>query len=84
MLHRCKQSERFAHPGVRSTRWWSNTGCAAALLVATNASGAYPERPLRYIVPQAPGSASDVSAEGEAGLGFSLHAAMVSARHSQG
>src|SRR5687767_3777637 len=36
--------------------------CAAALLTADHAWGAYPERPLRYIVPQAPGSASDTSA----------------------
>jgi tripartite-type tricarboxylate transporter receptor subunit TctC len=36
--------------------------CAAALVSATVASAAYPDRPLRYIVPQAPGSASDTSA----------------------
>lgn len=36
--------------------------CAAALLMATHASAEYPDRPLRYIVPQAPGSASDTSA----------------------
>ena len=34
----------------------------AALLIATDASAQYPDRPLRYIVPQAPGSASDTSA----------------------
>ena len=36
--------------------------CAAALIAATHAGAAYPDRPLRYIVPQAPGSASDTSA----------------------
>ena len=36
--------------------------CAAALLMATHAAAEYPERPLRYIVPQAAGSASDTSA----------------------
>src|SRR3954468_20901190 len=35
---------------------------AAALLCAPFAAAAYPDRPLRYIVPQAPGSASDTSA----------------------
>jgi tripartite-type tricarboxylate transporter receptor subunit TctC len=35
---------------------------AAALVCAPFASAAYPDRPLRYIVPQAPGSASDTSA----------------------
>ena len=35
---------------------------AAALLMATDASAVYPDRPLRYIVPQAAGSASDTSA----------------------
>lgn len=35
---------------------------AAALIVATASQAAYPDRPLRYIVPQAPGSASDTSA----------------------
>jgi tripartite-type tricarboxylate transporter receptor subunit TctC len=36
--------------------------CAAALLAATPAVAQYPDRPLRYIVPQAAGSASDTSA----------------------
>jgi len=36
--------------------------CAAALLMTTHAAAQYPDRPLRYIVPQAPGSASDTSA----------------------
>ena len=36
--------------------------CVAALLMAASAGAAYPDRPLRYIVPQAPGSASDTSA----------------------
>jgi tripartite-type tricarboxylate transporter receptor subunit TctC len=36
--------------------------CATVWLVTTNASAAYPDRPLRYIVPQAAGSASDTSA----------------------
>ena len=36
--------------------------CAVALLAAADASAQYPNRPLRYIVPQAPGSASDTSA----------------------
>ena len=36
--------------------------CAATLMIAIDARGAYPDRPLRYIVPQAPGSASDTSA----------------------
>ena len=36
--------------------------CAVALLAAAHASAQYPDRPLRYIVPQAPGSASDTSA----------------------
>ncbi|MBM3343000.1 MAG: tripartite tricarboxylate transporter substrate binding protein [Betaproteobacteria bacterium] len=35
---------------------------AASCLVAVSASAQYPDRPLRYIVPQAPGSASDTSA----------------------
>ena len=42
--------------GVR----WS--GCCAALILANTAMANYPERPLRYIVPQAAGSASDTSA----------------------
>src|SRR5690349_8173239 len=36
--------------------------CAATVVCAPFASAAYPDRPLRYIVPQAPGSASDTSA----------------------
>ena len=36
--------------------------CAATVLAATNAPAQYPDRPLRYIVPQAAGSASDTSA----------------------
>ena len=36
--------------------------CAVALLAAADACAQYPNRPLRYIVPQAPGSASDTSA----------------------
>jgi tripartite-type tricarboxylate transporter receptor subunit TctC len=36
--------------------------CSAALVMATHATAEYPDRPLRYIVPQAPGSASDTSA----------------------
>jgi tripartite-type tricarboxylate transporter receptor subunit TctC len=35
---------------------------AAAWLIAAQAAAEYPERPLRYIVPQAAGSASDTSA----------------------
>jgi tripartite-type tricarboxylate transporter receptor subunit TctC len=35
---------------------------AAALLMAAPAAAEYPDRPLRYIVPQAAGSASDTSA----------------------
>ncbi len=35
---------------------------AVALSAASSAQAEYPERPLRYIVPQAPGSASDTSA----------------------
>ena len=35
---------------------------AAALLVCAHAAAAYPDRPIRYIVPQAAGSASDTSA----------------------
>ena len=38
------------------------TLCAAVMAMATSAWAAYPDRPLRYIVPQAPGSASDTSA----------------------
>src|SRR5436305_1983209 len=34
----------------------------AALVTASHGYAAYPDRPLRYIVPQAPGSASDTSA----------------------
>jgi len=34
----------------------------AALVVTADAAAQYPNRPLRYIVPQAPGSASDTSA----------------------
>ena len=37
-------------------------GCIATLLAAMNAAAQYPDRPLRYIVPQAAGSASDTSA----------------------
>ncbi|MES2563061.1 MAG: tripartite tricarboxylate transporter substrate-binding protein, partial [Pseudomonadota bacterium] len=37
--------------------------CLAALSISLPATqAAYPDRPLRYIVPQAPGSASDTSA----------------------
>ena len=36
--------------------------CTAVLLLAAHAAAAYPDRPLRYIVPQAAGSASDTSA----------------------
>jgi tripartite-type tricarboxylate transporter receptor subunit TctC len=36
--------------------------CFAAGFAAANAAAQYPERPLRYIVPQAAGSASDTSA----------------------
>jgi tripartite-type tricarboxylate transporter receptor subunit TctC len=39
---------------------WST--CAATLLLATHANAEYPDRPLRYIVPQAAGSASDTGA----------------------
>jgi tripartite-type tricarboxylate transporter receptor subunit TctC len=35
---------------------------ASTLAFATHAAAEYPDRPLRYIVPQAPGSASDTSA----------------------
>ena len=38
------------------------TLCSAAFLLAANAAAEYPDRPLRYIVPQAAGSASDTSA----------------------
>ena len=34
----------------------------AALVITADAAAQYPNRPLRYIVPQAPGSASDTSA----------------------
>lgn len=37
-------------------------GIAAALLAGAAAAAGYPERPIRLIVPQAPGSASDTSA----------------------
>ena len=44
----------------------ARAGCAAMLaaacVAATTAAAEYPERALRYIVPQAPGSASDTSA----------------------
>ena len=36
--------------------------CTVALFVTLQAAAAYPDRPLRYIVPQAAGSASDTSA----------------------
>jgi len=36
--------------------------CTCVWFVTVNASAAYPDRPLRYIVPQAAGSASDTSA----------------------
>ncbi len=35
---------------------------AATVIAATGSHAQYPDRPLRYIVPQAPGSASDTSA----------------------
>ncbi|MDB5921610.1 MAG: hypothetical protein JWN13_546, partial [Betaproteobacteria bacterium] len=35
---------------------------AVAFVIAGNVSAQYPNRPLRYVVPQAPGSASDTSA----------------------
>jgi tripartite-type tricarboxylate transporter receptor subunit TctC len=38
------------------------TQCGAAAFVAANAAAQYPERPLRFVVPQAAGSASDTSA----------------------
>ena len=42
---------------------WRRAAIAgAALAWATGAQADYPERPLRFIVPQAPGSASDTSA----------------------
>jgi tripartite-type tricarboxylate transporter receptor subunit TctC len=44
-------------------RMFGVAACAGVLaLTAGIAAADYPERPLRYIVPQAPGSASDVSA----------------------
>jgi tripartite-type tricarboxylate transporter receptor subunit TctC len=45
-------------------RTWIGAGAAAALAAAgaTGAHAQYPDRPLRFIVPQAPGSASDTSA----------------------
>jgi tripartite-type tricarboxylate transporter receptor subunit TctC len=46
--------------GLRKVR--RTTLCCALGLLATNAAADYPERALRYIVPQAPGSASDTSA----------------------
>ena len=47
---------------TRAHRAFAALVCASVLPVATIASAAYPDRPLRYIVPQAPGSASDTSA----------------------
>jgi tripartite-type tricarboxylate transporter receptor subunit TctC len=45
-------------------RTWIGAGAAAALAAAgaTGAHAQYPDRPLRFIVPQAPGSASETSA----------------------
>lgn len=59
-----KTSEAKSGPGARAgacTRGFAIL-CGAALLVVAGAAGAFPDRPLRYIVPQAPGSASDTSA----------------------
>ncbi len=36
--------------------------CVTTLLVSTQATAQYPDRPVRYVVPQAAGSASDTSA----------------------
>lgn len=59
-----KAYDAKSNPGARVRECVRGTAilCAAALLMATNASAEYPDRPLRYIVPQAPGSASDTSA----------------------
>jgi tripartite-type tricarboxylate transporter receptor subunit TctC len=45
-----------------STRRYARLLICAALFAAADAAAQYPNRPLRYIVPQAPGSASDTSA----------------------
>ncbi len=47
---------------IRACALRTATCCAATLLVVTPVAAEYPERPLRYIVPQAAGSASDTSA----------------------
>src|SRR5687768_2855487 len=48
-------------PMVLAKRYARFTLCAA-LFVTADVAAQYPNRPLRYIVPQAPGSASDTSA----------------------
>ncbi len=59
-----KAYDAQSHPGAHLRECGRGLAilCAAALLAASSASAAYPDRPLRYIVPQAPGSASDISA----------------------
>ncbi|HEV7390023.1 MAG TPA: tripartite tricarboxylate transporter substrate binding protein [Burkholderiales bacterium] len=54
------KSPKREHPRAR----WLFAGMlgAAAWVIAANVLAQYPNRPLRYIVPQAPGSASDTSA----------------------
>ena len=43
----------------RSGAVWSAISMVIAAVCAGGAQANYPDRPLRYIVPQAPGSASD-------------------------
>ena len=47
---------------MRSRDTWQLAALALVCLGASPARAEYPDRPLRYIVPQAPGSASDTSA----------------------
>ena len=46
-------------PRIRHAGWRELAMAALATLVATNVCAQYPDRPLRMIVPQAPGSATD-------------------------
>ena len=46
-------------PRIRHAGWCELAMAALATLVATNVCAQYPDRPLRMIVPQAPGSATD-------------------------
>ncbi|MFN2644672.1 MAG: Bug family tripartite tricarboxylate transporter substrate binding protein [Burkholderiales bacterium] len=49
------RSTRSAHPRPRPAGWFA----LVALLVATSAAAEFPERPIRLVVPQAAGSATD-------------------------